>query len=57
MARMLGRSRPPQCTVCRTEPGLDCAEKGADKRAAKRIEGREWRRDIADELRRATDGR
>jgi hypothetical protein len=42
MARMLGRARPPQCPVCRSEPGPDCIGKGRAKRVAKRCERREW---------------
>lgn len=50
MTRMAGKARPPQCPVCRAEPGPDCIGKGLAKRQVKRAEQREWERAAAEEL-------
>lgn len=49
MARMLGRASVAACPVCRRAPGPDCAGKARTKRASRRQEDRQWRRELVDD--------
>lgn len=44
--RMLGDMRQPSCPRHRDPPGLDCPDKGKDTRAEKRLEQRQFRREV-----------
>lgn len=50
MARMYGAYGKPCCPHCRWPSGPDCADKARGKRQQRRIEGRQWRRDWADDI-------
>jgi hypothetical protein len=49
MARMYGAFAKPCCPHCRNGYGPDCADKARGKRAQRRREEIQWRRDVADD--------